>query len=83
MFAYRMSFLQPLLPADYPLRLDYAQTNLRKLVNDSGFLERIVFCNECVMNTKVVFNKSCARVWSLENFRVVIKRSITSEKVMS
>lgn len=82
MFPYRISFLQQLLPEDYPLRLAYAQHIRRELRNDSGYLERIVFSDECIFHTNGVVNKHNARVWGLENPRTVEEVPQRSEKVM-
>ena len=63
MFPYKLSFLQQLGSDDYPLRLNYENHIRRELRNDAGYLDRVVFSDECVFHTNGVVNKHNARVW--------------------
>lgn len=82
MFPYKISFLQQLLPEDCLIRLNYAHHIRRELRNDSGYLDRVVFSDECVFHTNGVVNKHNARVWGRENPHTVVGVPQTSEKVM-
>lgn len=82
MFPYKLSFLQQLGPDDYSLRLNYAYHIRRELRNDSGYLDRVVFSDECVFHTNGVVNKHNARVWGQENPHIVVEVPQNSEKVM-
>lgn len=47
-FKYKMSFLQPLFPGDYPLQLDYAKSTPRVFRRDYEHLEIVSFSQEWI-----------------------------------
>ena len=51
MFPYRISLLQQVLPNDYQKRLEFAQHYRREMRNDAGYMNRIVFSDECLFHT--------------------------------
>ena len=81
-FPYGISLLQQLLPNDYQRRIEFAQHCRREMKNDAGYMNRIVFSNECLFQTSGVVNKHNARVWGTENPRTVQEVPSRPEKVM-
>lgn len=66
MFRYKTSFLKPLLLDDYPHRLMYAQRIRRDLRNDPGYVDHVLFPDDCVFHINGVVKKHNARVWGQE-----------------
>lgn len=48
-------------------RLNFAQNSLRKLLNDSGFLERIIFPDESKLSISRKTKKQNCRIWGTEH----------------
>ncbi len=62
MFPYKISFLQQFLLNDYRQRLQWAQHCRREIRNDSRYLSRIVFSDECIFHTNGVVKKHNAHI---------------------
>lgn len=66
-------FLQQLLPVDYLRRLTYAQQICCELGSASGFLDDMLFFDECVFHTNGVVEKHNARVCRQKNPYTVVE----------
>lgn len=59
--------VQALLPADYPLRVEFCQTMLRKQQEDPGYFDKVLWTDESRFERFGIFNIHNYHSWAIEN----------------
>lgn len=81
LYPYRVTVVQELKPADYPLRLNFCNWTRAKIENDPEFLQRIIFSDESWFYISGYVNSQNMRTWSAENPHEIIQEPLHAEKI--
>ena len=82
MFPYRLQIAQQLSHDDKTNRLNFAQFLQAELVEDSHYLERIVFSDECSFSLGGAVNKQNCRIWGSERPDTVYESPQSTQSIM-
>lgn len=78
---YKIQRVQALMPDDRPRRVEFANLIHEKILEDSEFLNRIMFSDEATFHVSGKVNRHNVRIWGSENPRVLHEEVRDSPKV--
>lgn len=64
---YKFQKVQDLNPRDYPRQVEFSRWCLNKEINNSRFLEKILFTDEAIFSREGIFNPRNCHQWAKEN----------------
>jgi Transposase. len=79
LYPYHIQRVQPLLPRDFPARLDYCRWFLQKTAQNPNFTSKILFTDEATFSRDAIINFHNNHFWNYENPHVIGERGFQQQ----